>query len=60
MSMSERLSQNAAKINFTEDDDDIVVDPEEEEEKKAEEEEKPCQQPHWPLESVRNKVRWDD
>ncbi|KAF2358449.1 Mediator complex subunit Med17 [Trinorchestia longiramus] len=63
LSMSEQLSQFARRIDFsaienggidesgskTGDDTESMED--------EEDEEKPCQQPHWPLESVRNKVR---
>uniref|UniRef100_A0A2P2IC97 Mediator of RNA polymerase II transcription subunit 17-like n=2 Tax=Hirondellea gigas TaxID=1518452 RepID=A0A2P2IC97_9CRUS len=66
LSMSEQLSQHARKIDFGAAENggsDELSGPaaaaadETEEQEEDEEEEKPCQQPHWPLESVRNKIR---
>lgn len=53
-SMSEHLTQLARKIDFATDGEEIKEEKKEEEE---EEEKQPFQQPHWPLEDVRNKIR---
>ena len=56
--MSEHLALLARKIDFGSSENgggDEVKDDSEDTE--ASEEEKPCQQPHWPLEGVRNKIR---
>ncbi|KAK4300045.1 hypothetical protein Pmani_017759 [Petrolisthes manimaculis] len=53
-SMSEHLTQLARKIDFATDGEEIKEEKKEEEE---EEEKQPFQQPHWPLEEVRNKIR---
>lgn len=59
--MSEQLAQQAGKINFgaTENGgtDEQTSRGEDAEDQVEEEEDKPYQQPHWPLESVRNKIR---
>ncbi|CAL4186926.1 unnamed protein product, partial [Meganyctiphanes norvegica] len=53
--MSEKLTELARKIDFGVNDGDPG---EEEEEKKEEEEEKPLfEQPHWPFEDIRDKIR---
>lgn len=51
--MSENLTQLARKIDFGANDGENLKGEENEEE----EEEKPFQQPHWPFENVRNKIR---
>ena len=54
-SMSEHLTQLACKVDFgATDGEDLTTDDKNEDEQ---EEEKPFQQPHWPFEGVRNKVR---
>ncbi|XP_050738195.1 mediator of RNA polymerase II transcription subunit 17-like [Eriocheir sinensis] len=53
-SMSENLTQLAKKIDFATDGEEMSTEEKEEEE---EEEKQPFQQPHWPLEEVRNKIR---
>lgn len=52
--MSENLTQLAKKIDFATDGEEMSTEEKEEEE---EEEKQPFQQPHWPLEEVRNKIR---
>ncbi|XP_063842068.1 mediator of RNA polymerase II transcription subunit 17-like isoform X2 [Scylla paramamosain] len=54
-SMSENLTQLARKIDFATDGEEVTT--EEKKEEEEEEEKQPFQQPHWPLEEVRNKVR---
>ena len=58
--MSEQLGQQARKIDFgtaeNGGNDDASIKTEDGEETE-DEEEKPYQQQHWPLESVRNKIR---
>ncbi|XP_042219140.1 mediator of RNA polymerase II transcription subunit 17-like isoform X2 [Homarus americanus] len=53
--MSENLTQLARKIDFATDGEEVTT--EEKKEEEEEEEKQPFQQPHWPLEEVRNKVR---
>ncbi|XP_027226461.2 mediator of RNA polymerase II transcription subunit 17 [Penaeus vannamei] len=53
--MSENLTQLARKIDFAAEGEEAVSDEKNEEEE--EEEKQPFQQPHWPLEGVRNKIR---
>ncbi|XP_045616724.1 mediator of RNA polymerase II transcription subunit 17 isoform X1 [Procambarus clarkii] len=53
--MSENLTQLARKIDFATDGEDVTT--EEKKEEEEEEEKQPFQQPHWPLEDVRNKIR---
>ena len=52
--MSENLTQLARKIDFGSSDGEELTTAEDKEE---EEEEKAFQQPHWPFENVRNKLR---
>lgn len=61
--MSEQLSQYARRIDFsaaenggTEEGAAKAADDTESMEDDGDDD-KPCQQPHWPLESVRNKIR---
>ncbi|KAK8725170.1 hypothetical protein OTU49_010734 [Cherax quadricarinatus] len=53
--MSENLTQLARKIDFATDGEEVTT--EEKKEEEEEEEKQPFQQPHWPLEDVRNKIR---
>ena len=55
--MSENLTQLACKVDFgATDGEDLTTDDKNENE---EDDEKPFQQPHWPFEGVRNKIRYD-
>ncbi|XP_071537710.1 mediator of RNA polymerase II transcription subunit 17 [Panulirus ornatus] len=54
-SMSENLTQLARKIDFATDGEEVTC--EEKKEEEEEEEKQPFQQPHWPLEDIRNKIR---
>ena len=54
--MSENLTQLARKIDFATDGEEMATE-EKKKEEEEEEEKQPFQQPHWPLEEVRNKVR---
>ena len=54
--MSEHLAVLARKVDFGDSDKSEELK-EDSEDTEASEEEKPCQQPHWPLEGVRNKIR---
>lgn len=53
--MSEHLTQLARKIDFATDGGEVTS--EEKKEEEEEEEKQPFQQPHWPFEEVRNKIR---
>lgn len=54
--MSENLTQLARKIDFATDGEDVTC--EEKKDEEEEEEKQPFQQPHWPLEDIRNKIRY--
>ena len=62
--MSENLTQLARKIDFATDGEEVTTittvatTTEEKKEEEEEEEKQPFQQPHWPLEEVRNKIRF--